>query len=164
MADHGVTILRERENMSFDSPIKSDTAPLNNMVKKIIEKSNRIHVLRDPTRGGVGTTLNEIASTSNVGMVIEEEKVAVRESVKGISELLGLDPLYLANEGKLIAICPSNEAERLLEVMKNHPLGRNAEIIGRVTTENPKRVTLHTLIGGHRILDMLTGGQYPRIC
>jgi hydrogenase expression/formation protein HypE len=97
-------------------------------------------------------------------MVIEEEKVPVRESVKGISELLGLDPLYLANEGKLIAICPPNETERLLEVMKSHPLGRNAEVIGSVTQENRKRVTLHTLIGGHRILDMLTGGQYPRIC
>jgi hydrogenase expression/formation protein HypE len=97
-------------------------------------------------------------------MVIEEEKVPVRESVKGISELLGLDPLYLANERNLIAICPPNEAERLLEVMKSHPLGRNAEVIGSVTEENRKRVTLHTLIGGHRILDMLTGGQYPKIC
>jgi hydrogenase expression/formation protein HypE len=120
--------------------------------------------MRDPTRGGLATTLNEIASMSDVGMVIEEEKVPVRESVKGISELLGLDPLYLANEGKLIAICPPNEAERLLEVMKSHLLGRNAEVIGSVTQENRKRVTLHTLIGGHRILDMLTGGQYPRIC
>jgi hydrogenase expression/formation protein HypE len=97
-------------------------------------------------------------------MVIEEEKIPVRESVKGISELLGLDPLYLANEGKLIATCPPRDTERLLEVMKNHPLGRNAEIIGKVTEENRKRVTLHTWIGGHRILDMLTGGQYPRIC
>jgi hydrogenase expression/formation protein HypE len=97
-------------------------------------------------------------------MVIEEERIPVRESVKGISELLGLDPLYLANEGKLIAICPSQGAGRLLEVMKSHPLGTNAEIIGSVTGENRKRVILHTLIGGHRILDMLTGGQYPRIC
>ncbi len=97
-------------------------------------------------------------------MVIEEEQVPVRESVKGISELLGLDPLYLANEGKLIAICPPKEAEPLLQVMKSHPLGRDAEIIGSVTEENPRRVILHTLIGGHRILDMLTGGQYPRIC
>jgi hydrogenase expression/formation protein HypE len=96
--------------------------------------------------------------------VIEEEQVPVRESVKGISELLGLDPLYLANEGKLIAICPSEESERLLKAMKSHPFGGNAEIIGNVTEENRKRVILHTLIGGHRILDMLTGGQYPRIC
>jgi hydrogenase expression/formation protein HypE len=120
--------------------------------------------MRDPTRGGLATTLNEIASMSNVGIVIEEEKVPVRESVRGISELLGLDPLYLANEGKLIAICPPNEEEHLLDVMRDHPLGRDAEIIGRVTEENRKRVILHTLIGGHRILDMLTGGQYPRIC
>jgi hydrogenase expression/formation protein HypE len=120
--------------------------------------------MRDPTRGGLATTLNEIATMSNVGMMIEEDKIPVRESVRGICELLGLDPLYLANEGKLIAICPPGEAEPLLEVIKTHPLGKNAEIIGRVTDENPKRVILHTLIGGHRILDMLTGTQYPRIC
>ena len=104
------------------------------------------------------------ATGNLIGMIIEEKKIPVRESVKGICELLGLDPLYLANEGKLIAICPPNEAESLLEVVKNHPLGRNAEMIGRVIEENRTRVVLHTLIGGHRILDMLTGGQYPRIC
>ena len=120
--------------------------------------------MRDPTRGGLATTLNEIAWMSKVGMVIEEQKVPIRDEVRGICELLGLDPLYLANEGKLIAICPFQEAEPLLEVMKNHPLGRNAEIIGSVTEENRKKVILQTLIGGHRILDMLTGGQYPRIC
>jgi hydrogenase expression/formation protein HypE len=97
-------------------------------------------------------------------MVIEEEKVPVRESVRGICELLGLDPLYLANEGKLVAICPPDDAGHVLEVMKGHHLGRDGEIIGKVTEQNPKRVILHTLIGGHRILDMLTGGQYPRIC
>lgn len=134
------------------------------LVGKMLDACPSIRCMRDPTRGGLATTLNEIASMSDVGMVIEEGKVPVHESVKGISELLGLDPLYLANEGKLIAICPANEAKRLLEVMKDHPLGRNAEVIGRVTEENRKRVTLHTLIGGHRILDMLTGGQYPRIC
>jgi hydrogenase expression/formation protein HypE len=120
--------------------------------------------MRDPTRGGLATTLNEIASMSNVGMVIEEEKIPVRESIRGICELLGLDPLYLANEGKLVAICPPDEVERLLEVMKDHPLGKDAEIIGRVTDKNQKKVILRTLIGGHRILDLLTGGQYPRIC
>jgi hydrogenase expression/formation protein HypE len=120
--------------------------------------------MRDPTRGGLATTLNEIAPKSKVGIVIDEKKVPIRESVRGICELLGLDPLYLANEGKLIAICPPDEAELLLQVMRDHPLGGNAEIIGRITDENPKKVILHTLIGGHRILDMLTGGQYPRIC
>ena len=101
---------------------------------------------------------------SKVGIVMEEEKIPVRESVRGTCELLGLDPLYLANEGKLIAICPPHEAERVLGAMRAHPLGKHGEIIGWVTEENPKRVTLHTLIGGHRVVDMLTGAQYPRIC
>ena len=164
LGDHEMAVLSQREGFRFQGELKSDCAPLNDLVGKMLDACPSIRCLRDPTRGGLATTLNEIASMSNVGMVIEEEKVPVRESVKGISELLGLDPLYLANEGKLIAICPPSEAERLLEVMKSHPFGRNAEIIGRVTEENRKRVTLHTLIGGHRILDMLTGGQYPRIC
>jgi hydrogenase expression/formation protein HypE len=164
LGDHEMAVLSQREGFRFQGELKSDCAPLNDFVGKMLDACPSIRCMRDPTRGGLATTLNEIASMSDVGMVIEEEKVPVRESVKGISELLGLDPLYLANEGKLIAICPPNEAERLLEVMKSHPLGRNAEVIGKVTDENRKRVTLHTLIGGHRILDMLTGGQYPRIC
>ena len=164
LGDHEMAVLSQREGFKFQDELKSDCAPLNDLVGKMLDACPSIRCMRDPTRGGLATTLNEIASMSNVGMVIEEEKVLVRESVKGISELLGLDPLYLANEGKLIAICPPDEAERLLEVMRGHPLGRNAEVIGSVTQENRKRVTLHTLIGGHRILDMLTGGQYPRIC
>ena len=164
LGDHEMAVLSQREGFKFQGELKSDCAPLNDLVGKMLDACPSIRCMRDPTRGGLATTLNEIASMSNVGMVIEEEKVLVRESVKGISELLGLDPLYLANEGKLIAICPPDEAERLLEVMRGHPLGRNAEVIGSVTQENRKRVTLHTLIGGHRILDMLTGGQYPRIC
>jgi hydrogenase expression/formation protein HypE len=164
LGDHEMAVLSQREGFKFQGELKSDCAPLNDLVGKMLDVCPSIRCMRDPTRGGLATTLNEIASMSNVGMVIEEEKIPVRESVKGISELLGLDPLYLANEGKLIAICPTSEAERLLEVMKKHSLGRNAEIIGRVTEENPKRIILHTLIGGHRILDMLTGGQYPRIC
>jgi hydrogenase expression/formation protein HypE len=164
LGDHEMAVLSQREGFKFQGELKSDCAPLNDLVGKMLDACPSIRCMRDPTRGGLATTLNEIASASNVGMVVEEEKVPVRDSVKGISELLGLDPLYLANEGKLIAICPPNEAERLLEVMKNHPLGRNAEVIGSVTQENRKRVTLHTWIGGHRVLDMLTGGQYPRIC
>jgi hydrogenase expression/formation protein HypE len=164
LGDHEMAVLSQREGFKFQGELKSDCAPLNDLVGKMLDACPSIRCMRDPTRGGLATTLNEIASASNVGMVVEEEKVPVRDSVKGISDLLGLDPLYLANEGKLIAICPPNEAERLLEVMKNHPLGRNAEVIGSVTQENRKRVTLHTWIGGHRILDMLTGGQYPRIC
>ncbi len=164
LGDHEIAILSQREGFKFQGEPQSDCAPLNDLVGKMLDACPSIRCMRDPTRGGLATTLNEIASMSNVGMVIEEEKIPIRESVRGICELLGLDPLYLANEGKLIAICPPNEADRLLEAMKSHPLGRNAEVIGSVTEENRKRVTLHTLIGGHRILDMLSGGQYPRIC
>jgi hydrogenase expression/formation protein HypE len=164
LGDHEIAVLSQREGFKFQDELMSDCAPLNDLVGKMLDACPSIRCLRDPTRGGLATTLNEIASTSNVGMVIEEEKIPVRESVKGICELLGLDPLYLANEGKLIAICPPGDAESLSEVMKDHPLGRNTEIIGKVTEENRRRVILHTLIGGHRILDMLTGGQYPRIC
>ncbi len=164
LGDHETAVLSQREGFKFQGELKSDCAPLNDLAGKMLDTCPSIRCMRDPTRGGLATTLNEIASASNVGMVIEEDRVPVREPVNGISELLGLDPLYLANEGKLIAFCPLPEAERLLEVMKNHPLGGNAEIIGSVTEENRKRVILHTRIGGHRILDMLTGGQYPRIC
>jgi hydrogenase expression/formation protein HypE len=164
IGDHEMAVLSQREGFKFQGELKSDCAPLNDLVGKMLDPCPSIRCMRDPTRGGLATTLNEIAWMSNVGIVIEEERVPIRESVKGISELLGLDPLYLANEGKLIAISPPDEAEQILEAMKNHPLARNAEIIGRVTEENPKRVILHTLIGGHRILDMLTGQQYPRIC
>jgi hydrogenase expression/formation protein HypE len=164
LGDHEVTILSQREGFRFQGELESDCAPLNDLVGKMLDVCPSIRCMRDPTRGGLATTLNEIASMSNVGMVIEEEKIPARESVRGICELLGLDPLYLANEGKLIAICPPDEAGQLLETMKDHPLGRHGEVIGRVTEENPKRVVLHTMVGGHRILDMLTGGQYPRIC
>jgi hydrogenase expression/formation protein HypE len=164
LGDHEVTILSQREGFKFQGDLKSDCAPLNDLAKNMLDACPSIRCMRDPTRGGLATTLNEIASMSNVGMVIEEEKVPVRKSVRGICELLGLDPLYLANEGKLVAICPPNEADRILKVMKDHPLGAHGEIIGVVTEENNKRAILRTLIGGHRILDMLTGGQYPRIC
>jgi hydrogenase expression/formation protein HypE len=164
LGDHEIAVLSQREGFGFEGSLKSDCAPLNGLVEKMLEVCPSVRCLRDPTRGGLATTLNEIASMSGVGMVIEEEKVPVRDTVRGISELLGLDPLYLANEGKLIAICPAHEAEKVLEVMKSDPLSKDAEIIGSVTEENPKRVTLRTLIGGHRILDMLTGAQYPRIC
>jgi hydrogenase expression/formation protein HypE len=164
LGDHEMAVLSAREGFQFQVKLKSDCSPLNDLAGKMLDACPSIRCMRDPTRGGAATTLNEIAFMSNVGMVIEEGKIPVRESVRGICELLGLDPLYLANEGKLIAICPSNAGEQLLKVMKDHPLGREAQIIGTVTQENSKRVVLKTLIGGHRILDMLTGGQYPRIC
>ncbi len=164
LGDHEMAVLSQREGFQFQGNLVSDCAPLNDLVGKMLDVCPAIRCMRDPTRGGLATTLNEIASMSNVGVVIEEERIPIRESVRGICELLGLDPLYLANEGKVIAICPPEESERLLEVMKNHPLGRQSEIIGKVIEEHPKKVVLRTLIGGHRILDMLTGSQYPRIC
>lgn len=164
LGDHEMAVLSAREGFNFHEELESDCAPLNHLVGKMLDVCPSIRCMRDPTRGGLATTLNEIALMSNAGMLIEEEKISVRESVKGICELLGLDPLYLANEGKLVAICPSSEADRLLGMMRSHPLGKHGEIIGCVTEENPKRVTLQTVIGGHRILDMLTGMQFPRIC
>jgi len=164
LGDHEVAVLSQREGFEFEGNLMSDCAPLSDLVGKMLEACPSVRCLRDPTRGGLATTLNEIALMSHVGIVIEEERIPVKETVRGICELLGLDPLYLANEGKLVAICPPAEAERLLEVMKNHSQGRAAEVIGRVTEENPGRVSLHTGIGGHRILDMLAGAQYPRIC
>ncbi len=164
IGDHELTILSQREGFQFQGDLKSDCAPLNDLVQRMLNVCPSIRCLRDPTRGGLATTLDEIASKSNVGIVVEEEEIPIRESVRGICELLGLDPLYLANEGKLVAICPAVDAEKLIEVMRNHPLGRESRIIGKVVEEHPKKVVLHTLIGGHRILDMLTGGQYPRIC
>ncbi len=164
LGDHEIAILSQREGFKFREPVQSDCAPLNDLIGKMLEVCPFIRCMRDPTRGGLATTLNELAVTSQVGMEIEEEKIPVRESVRGICELLGLDPLYLANEGKLIAICPSEYALPVLKVMKDHPLGKNGEIIGSITEQNPSRVVLRTLIGSHRILDMLTGGQFPRIC
>jgi hydrogenase expression/formation protein HypE len=164
IGDHETAILSQREGFKFNTDISSDCAPLNNLVGRMLDVCPSIRCMRDPTRGGLATTLNEIASVSNVGMMIEEECIPVRETVRGICELLGFDPLYLANEGKLIAICPPEEADRLLEMMRSHPMGKDCQIIGRVMGENPKKVILRTLIGGHRIIDILTGGQYPRIC
>jgi hydrogenase expression/formation protein HypE len=164
IGDHEIAVLSQREGFQFEGDLVSDCAPLNDLVGKMLQVCPSIRCLRDPTRGGLATTLNEIALMSHVGIVVEEERIPARESVRGICELLGLDPLYLANEGKLIAICPPAEVETLLEVMKNHALGREAQIIGTVTEENPGRVVLKTGIGGQRLLDMLTGAQYPRIC
>jgi len=164
IGDHEMAVLSQREGFQFQDELRSDCASLNDLVGKMLDVCPAIRCMRDPTRGGLATSLNEIASMSNVGMVIEEEKIPIRESVRGVSELLGLDPLYLANEGKLICICPPDAEESLLKVMRSHPLGKDGQIIGKVTEENRKKVILRTQIGGHRILDMLTGGQYPRIC
>lgn len=164
IADHGITVLTQREGMSFQSPLKSDTAPLNHMVQEMFAVTTDIHVLRDPTRGGVGTALNEIAMSSGVGIQIDEDKIPVKREVAGVCELLGYDPLYIANEGKLLACVPAVDAERILTVMKKNEYGKDACVIGDVISENPEKVFMKTRIGGIRILDMLTGDQLPRIC
>jgi hydrogenase expression/formation protein HypE len=142
----------------------SDSAPLNHMVAAMLDSGCDIHVLRDPTRGGVGTTLNEIAGTSGVAIRIHEANLPVRPAVAGVCELLGFDPLYVANEGKLLAFSPAGQAEEVLSVIRQSPYGKNACIIGEVIADHPGRVFMKTHIGGERIVDMLTGEQLPRIC
>jgi hydrogenase expression/formation protein HypE len=164
IGDHGLTILSKRESLSFDSPLISDAAPLNHLVREMLQACPDIHVLRDPTRGGLATTLNEIARQSAVGIELWEETIPLRESVLAASELLGLDPYYIANEGKLVALMPAPEAQKVMKVIKQNPYGQDAALIGEVKGENPGKVVLKTVIGGRRLLDMLTGEQLPRIC
>jgi len=164
IADHGVTVMIQREQLGFDADVKSDTAPLNHMVEKMVATGADIHVLRDPTRGGVGTALNEIAETSQAGIHFFEERIPLKTAVNGICELLGFDPLYLANEGKLLAFVSPNDAEPVLTAMRLDPAGKDACIIGEVTADHPGKVAMETRIGGTRFVDMLTGEQLPRIC
>ncbi len=163
IGDHGLTILSKREGLSFESSLKSDAAPLNHLVREMLA-AGEIHVLRDPTRGGLATTLNEIARQSRVGIEIYEEAVPVRESVVAAAEILGLDPFYIANEGKLIAILPRAQTEAVLAAMKKNSYGQDAAVIGEVKEEHPGRVVMKTTIGGKRLMDMLAGEQLPRIC
>ncbi len=164
MADHGITVLTQREGLSFDSALTSDSAPLNHMVRDMFAAGDGIHVLRDPTRGGVGTALNEIAEKSRVGLKIYENAIPVKNQVTAACELLGFDPLYLANEGKLLAFVAAEQAETVLQAVKADPYGKDAAIIGEVVAEHPGRVIMQTRIGGSRIVDMLAGEQLPRIC
>lgn len=164
IADHGITVLTQREGMKFTSSVRSDTAPLNHMVEKIISSGGKVHVLRDPTRGGVGTSLNEIAEKSECGIKIFESRIPVKSEVRGICELLGFDPLYIANEGKLLAFVSPEDADRVLSAVREDEFGKDACIIGEVVSGHPGRVFLETLIGGTRMVDMLTGEQLPRIC
>jgi hydrogenase expression/formation protein HypE len=164
MADHGIAILTAREGLTFDGDLKTDSAPLNHMVKTMLSSGCEVHVLRDPTRGGVGTTLNEIASQSGVGMTLFEKDLPIKKPVNGVCELLGFDPLYIANEGKLLAIVPEKQASKVLDLIKADTFGKNAAIIGEVTDQRPGKVFLETAIGGQRLVDMLTGEQLPRIC
>ncbi len=164
IADHGVTILTQREGLTFESTLTSDSAPLNHMVTEMLTLKGSVHVLRDPTRGGVGTALNEIAQKSQVGIKILEERIPLKKEVGGICELLGFDPLYLANEGKLLAFVAPDDAERMLEIIRRNEYGSDAAIIGEVVADHPRRVYMETRIGGTRIVDMLVGEQLPRIC
>ncbi len=166
IADHAITILTQREGLSFETSLQSDSAPLNHMVKKMFMDAagNAIHVLRDPTRGGVGTALNEIAEKSEIGIEIFEDKIPLKDEVAGACELLGFDPLYLANEGKLLAFVAPDRADAVLQAIQSDPCGKDAAVIGQVVTDYPGKVFMNTRIGGKRIVDMLAGEQLPRIC
>jgi hydrogenase expression/formation protein HypE len=164
MAVHGIAIMSTREGLEFESEIASDTAPLNGLVETILAANKDVHVLRDPTRGGITSALTEIAQAAKVGMLLNEDAIPISEEVKGACEILGLDPLYVANEGKLLAITAASEADRVLAAMQSHPLGREAAIIGEVTDDHPGFVMMKTRVGGKRVVDMLSGEQLPRIC
>lgn len=164
IGDHGVAVMSKRENLEFESEILSDSAALNGLVARMIETAPGIAVLRDPTRGGVASALNEIASAAGVGFSLEEDAIPLKPGVRGACELLGLDPLYVANEGKLLCVCAAEDAERLLAVMRTHPRGVEAAIIGDVTEDSARLVQMRTGFGGARVVDWLAGEQLPRIC
>jgi hydrogenase expression/formation protein HypE len=164
IGEHGVAIMSLRENLEFETAIHSDTAALHGLVAAMVAAVPGIHVLRDPTRGGLATTLNEIARQSRVGMRLSERDIPVKPEVAAACELLGLDPLYVANEGKLVAICAQQDAERLLAAMRAHPLGREAAHIGEVLEDAQHFVQMETIFGGSRVVDWLAGEQLPRIC
>ena len=164
VGDHGMAILSKREGLEFDTPIVSDSAPLNSLVSNILSVSRKVHVLRDPTRGGLASALNEIARSSQVSIKIYEDSVPVNKAVISACELLGLDPFYVANEGKCIVIVDPDDADKVLSSMKTDKHGKTSCIIGEVLEDDPGRVLVKTTIGGTRILSMLTGEQLPRIC
>jgi hydrogenase expression/formation protein HypE len=164
IAEHGMAVMAARADLGLETPIASDTAPLHRLVRAMLATGADIRCLRDPTRGGVATALNELAQRSEVGIVVREAAVAVREPVRGVCELLGLDPLYVANEGTLLAVVPRGDAARVLEVMRAQPEGREACVVGEVVDDRARLVVLETTVGGRRIVDMLQGEQLPRIC
>jgi hydrogenase expression/formation protein HypE len=164
IGDHGIAVLSQREGLSFSTQLKSDCAPLNSLVAAMLVVSPNIHCLRDPTRGGLATSLNELAKQSEVGIRIEEEKIPVREEVLAACAMLGFDPLYVANEGKLVAIVPAEDADKIVEAMRRNRYGKSAAIIGEVTGEHPGRVVMKTCLRTSRIIDMLVGDLLPRIC
>jgi hydrogenase expression/formation protein HypE len=164
IGDHGISIMSVREGIEFETVLESDSAPLNDLTRVMLEACPGIRCMRDPTRGGVSSALNELAAASHVGVELREAQLPIRPEVRGACEMLGLDPLYVANEGKLVAVAAKGDADRLLEVMRNHPLGQSAAIIGLVVDDHPGMVTMHSVIGGERVVTMLAGEQLPRIC
>jgi hydrogenase expression/formation protein HypE len=164
IGDHGIAIMSQREGLKFSMTLESDCAPLNKLVSQMLKVSPRIHCMRDPTRGGLATTLNELARQSNVGITVEEAKIPVKEEVKAACELLGLDPIYVANEGKLVAIVEPADADKILSRMRKNSYGRDAAIIGEVSKEHPGKVIMKTKLGPSQIVDMLSGELLPRIC
>ncbi|MFW6058581.1 MAG: hydrogenase expression/formation protein HypE [Phycisphaeraceae bacterium] len=164
IGDHGIAIMSVREGIEFETPLQSDTAALNDLTRTMLGACPSIRCMRDPTRGGVSAALNELADASRVGVKLAESSLPLRDEVRGASEMLGLDPLDVANEGKLIAVAPPEDADRLLEVMRAHPLGRDAAIIGEIVEDHPGRVVLRSLVGGERVVMPITGEQLPRIC
>jgi hydrogenase expression/formation protein HypE len=164
IGEHGMAVMSQREGLRFSLPIASDCAPLNHLVSAMMAASSSIHSLRDPTRGGLASTLNEFAKQSDVGIVIEEDKIPVHDGVRGFCELLGLDPLYIANEGKLVAAVDDGDAAGVLSAMRENKYGRQAAVIGKVTSEHRGRVVMKTSIGSSRIVDMPVGEILPRIC
>ena len=164
IAEHGMAIMAARTDLELEMPVASDTAPLHGLVRDMLATGAALHCLRDPTRGGVATALNELAQRSAVGFVLDEASIAVREPVRGVCELLGLDPLYVANEGKLLAVVPATDTDRVLDAMRRHPYGRQARVVGEVVKDDARLVVLRTTVGGRRIVDTLPGEQLPRIC
>lgn len=164
LGDHGIAILAQREGLEFEGEIASDSAPLHTLVQRLLGSTRDVRCMRDPTRGGLSSTLNEFAERSGTGIEIDETSLPVRPEVRGACEMLGLDPMYVANEGKLVAVVAPEAAAIALEALRAHPLGRDARRIGRVTREHPGMVVMRTVLGTSRIVDMLAGDQLPRIC
>ncbi len=164
LGDHGIAIMSVREGLEFETVLESDTAPLTDLAQTILEVCPRMRCMRDATRGGLSSVLNELAAASGVGVRLEESAIPLRPEVRGACEMLGLDPLYVANEGKLIAVVPAEDTERVLAAMRTQPLGRNAAIIGEVVEDKHGMVILRSVVGGERVVTMLAGEQLPRIC
>ncbi len=164
IGDHGLAVLSERENLGFNPSIRSDCAPLSGMISRIITSGANIKFMRDPTRGGLATTLNEIVNGQKYGILIEEQNIPINDGVRALCEILGYDPLYIANEGKVVIVVSADDAVRVRDALREDDLGKDAEIIGEVISEPQGKVCLKTVIGGTRIVDMLVGDQLPRIC